>query len=245
MIDLHSHILPDLDDGAADWEESLEMARMAVEDGIRTTVASPHLFRHRAVNLAEINRKEAILDKIEGLKQRLEAAGIDLEIVPGCDFPLCFESLQLLEDNQILTINDGKRYLLLEFPDSSLPPATEDICFRLNSRGIIPIITHPERHFIFQEMPKKLQRLIDLGCLVQLTAASLTGGFGRQVARAAREMLRKGYCHILASDAHGLRSRPPLLSKALEAAILLIGRDRALAMVTTTPEKIINGKPCY
>ena len=244
MIDLHSHILPGLDDGASTWEVSLEMARMAVEDGIHTMVASPHLFRHRAINLAEVNHKEAILDKIREFKQKLEAAGLDLEILPGCDFPLSFEGLQLLENNQILTINDGKRYLLLEFPDSSLPPATEDICFRLNSKGIIPIITHPERHFIFQEMPKKLQRLIDLGCLVQLTGASLTGGFGRQVARAAREMLRKGYCHILASDAHSPSYRPPLLSQALEAASSLVGQKPALAMVTTTPEKIIKGEPC-
>lgn len=244
MIDLHSHILPGLDDGASTWEDSLEMARLAVEDGIRTMVASPHLFQHRAVNLSEVNYKEAILAKISEFKQQLEAAGLDLEILPGCDFPLSFEGLQLLENNQILTINDGKRYLLLEFPDSSIPPATEDICFRLNSKGIIPIITHPERHLIFQEMPKKLQRLIELGCLVQLTAAGLTGGFGRQVARAAQEMLRNGYCHILASDAHNPRSRPPLLSKALEAASSLVGQKRALAMVTTTPEKIIKGEPC-
>jgi protein-tyrosine phosphatase len=244
VIDIHSHILPGLDDGAATWEDSLEMARMAVADGIRTIVASPHLFRHRTVNLAEVNHKEIILDKIREFKQKLAAAGLDLEILPGCDFPLCFEGLQLLENNQIFTINDGGRYLLLEFPDSSLPPATEDICFRLSSKGIIPIITHPERHFIFLEMPKKLQRLIDLGCLVQLTATSLTGGFGRQVARAAREMVRKGYCHILATDAHSPSFRPPLLSKALEAASSLVGQTQALAMVTTTPEKIIKGEPC-
>ncbi len=244
MIDLHTHILPGLDDGASSWEDSLEMARMAVEDGIRTMVACPHLFQHRSIDLAAVNHKEAILEKIREFKQKLEAAGLDLGILPGCDFPLSFEGLQLLENNQILTINDGKRYLLLEFPDSSLPPATEDICFRLSSKGIIPIITHPERHLIFMERPKKLQRLIDLGCLVQITAASLTGGFGRQVARAAREMLRHGYCHILASDAHNPRSRPPLLSQALEAASSLVGRERALAMVTSTPEKIIKGEPC-
>ncbi|MCX5891984.1 MAG: phosphotransferase, partial [Deltaproteobacteria bacterium] len=197
-----------------------------------------------AINRAEVNSKETILATVSEFKQKLEAAGLDLKILPGCDFPLSFEGLQLLENNQILTINDGKRYLLLEFPDSSLPPATEEICFSLNSKGIIPIITHPERHLIFQEMPHKLRRLIDLGCLVQLTGASLTGGFGRHVARAARAMLRKGYCHILASDAHSPRSRPPLLSQALETASSLVGRERALAMVTTTPGKIIKGEPC-
>ncbi len=245
MIDVHAHILPDLDDGPSTWEDSLEMARMAVDDGIRTMVASPHLFKSRSVNLAEINHKDKIFDKINDFKQKLLTAGIDLEVIPGCDFPLSFEGLQLLEDGQVITINDGKRYLLLEFPDSSLPPAAEEICFRLQSKGLTPIITHPERHFIFREMPEKLRRLLDLGCLAQITAASLTGGFGRGVARTAREMLRKGYCHILASDAHDPRRRPPLLREAVEEASSLVGKDRALAMVTTTPEKIIKGEPCF
>ncbi|MCX5891893.1 MAG: tyrosine protein phosphatase, partial [Deltaproteobacteria bacterium] len=91
MIDLHSHILPGLDDGASTWEDSLEMARMAVEDGIRTMVASPHLFQHRAINRAEVNSKETILATVSEFKQKLEAAGLDLEILPGCDFPLSFE----------------------------------------------------------------------------------------------------------------------------------------------------------
>ena len=244
MIDLHSHILPDLDDGPVSWEDSLEMARMAVEDGIRTMVASPHLYQHRSINPAEINHKEAIFKKISELKERLGAAGLDLEILPGCDFPLSYEGLQLLENNQVFTINDGQRYLLMEFPETSVPPGTEEICFRLNSKGLVPIITHPERHLIFQEMPDKLRRFVDLGCLVQITSTSLTGGFGSQVARVARQMLRKGHGHILASDAHNSKTRPPLLSKALEEAAAVVGRKRALAMVTTTPEKIIKGEPC-
>jgi protein-tyrosine phosphatase len=244
VIDLHSHILPGLDDGAATWEDSLQMARMAVEDGIRTMVATPHLYPTRSFSREGVNYKGLILEKIGEFKEKLEAAGIDLEILPGCDFPLSYESLQLLEDNQILTINDGQRYLLLEFPDSSLPPATEEICFRLTSKGIIPIITHPERHLIFQEMPNKLGRLIDLGCLVQVTGSSLIGGFGRRVARTARELLRKGYCHVLASDAHDPQWRPPLLSKAVEQASSQVGRDQALDMVTILPERIVKGEPC-
>ena len=244
MIDIHSHILPGLDDGASTWEDSLQMARLAVEDGIRTMVASPHLFKNRTVNLAEINHKDEILNKITEFKQKLLTAAIDLEILPGCDFPLSFESLQLLDEGRVFTINDGRRYLLLELPDASLPPATEEICFRLQSNGLTPIITHPERHFVFQEMPKKLERLLDLGCLAQITGASLIGGFGRQVARISREMMRKGYIHLLASDAHDTKRRPPLLGQALKEASSLVGKDQALAMVTVIPEKIIRGEPC-
>lgn len=244
MIDLHSHMLPGLDDGAASWEDSLEMARMAVADGIRTMAVTPHLYKNHSVNTPEIICKDLILAKVEELKQKLLTAGIDLEIIPGCDFPLSYEGLQLLEDGQVLTINDGGRYLLLEFPHSSLPPAAENICFQLLSKGLTPIITHPERHFLFMEMPKKLKRFLDLGCLAQMTACSLTGGFGRQVARAARDMLRHGYIHLLASDAHDTRRRAPLLRPALEEASSLVGKDRALAMVTVTPDKIIRGETC-
>ena len=245
MIDLHSHILPGLDDGASTWEDSLQMARMAVEDGIRTIVATPHLYKSRRAERGKINLKAEVLAKISEFKERLAAEDIDLEILPGCDFPLNFESLQLLDDDQVYTINDGKRYLLLEFPDAALPPASEDICFRLQSKGITPIITHPERHFIFSEMPKKLQRLLDLGCLAQVTASSLTGGFGRAVARVAREMMRQGYFQIMATDAHGTRGRPPLLRQALEKASSIVGKERALAMVTSIPEKIIRGEPWF
>ncbi len=245
MIDLHSHILPELDDGASTWEDSLEMARLAVEDGIRIMAATPHLFKTRRVNLAAINHKGEILNKINEFKQKLLAADLHLEIIPGCDFPLSFESLELLDGDQVFTINDGRRYLLLEFPEGSIPPATEDICFRLRSQGLTPIITHPERHFVFQQTPEKLGRLLDLGCLAQLTGGSWTGRFGRQVARVARKMVRKGYIHLLASDAHSPRHRPPLLSQAVKEAASLVGKEQALAMVTSTPEKIIRGEPCF
>jgi protein-tyrosine phosphatase len=244
VIDIHSHILPDIDDGAETWEEALQMARLAVADGIRIMVASPHLFRKRTNNQWEINHKEDILAKIEEFNQKLQAEGLELEILPGCDFPLSFEGLQLLDDDQVLTINDAKRYLLLEFPYSALPPASEDICFRLLSKGLTPIITHPERHLVLQEMPKKLRRFLDLGCLAQLTANSLTGGFGRRVAQVSREMLAQGYIQVLASDCHNPRKRPPLLQQAIKMAATVVGKERAQALVNGNPEKIVKGQPC-
>ncbi|MEW6657597.1 MAG: CpsB/CapC family capsule biosynthesis tyrosine phosphatase [Thermodesulfobacteriota bacterium] len=242
MIDLHCHILPGLDDGPQTWEESLEMASQAVKDGIRVLVATPHLFRHRRVNLQELNEKEAIFQKISEFREKLAAAQIPLEILPGCDFPLSFETLELLEQDRVITINDARRYLLLELPDTSLPPATEEICFSLRSKGITPIITHPERHWVFQERPEKLGRLLDLGCLAQLTAGSLTGFFGRQVAKLSRTLVKKGLIHVVATDAHSTQGRLPVLSEAVAQLSRLIGKDAAAAMVTTIPEKIIHGE---
>jgi protein-tyrosine phosphatase len=193
MIDVHSHILLGIDDGARELEEALEIARLAVADGIRVMVATPHLFKHNTVDLGAINEKRVILEHLDTFRDRLAAEGIDLEILPGCDVPLSPEALSLLEEDRVLTVNDGKRYLLLELPDFSLPPALEDICFGLQCRGITPIITHPERHLFIQEQPDKLRRVINLGCLAQLTASSLTGGFGRQVAKVSRQLVKKGY----------------------------------------------------
>lgn len=245
MIDIHAHILPGLDDGAKTWEQSLQMAQMAVEDGIKMMVATPHLFKSRIIDMKQVNPKEIILQHVDELRQKLLEEKIPLEIVPGCDFPLGFESLQLLDDGRALTINDANRYLLLELPDTSLPPATEEICFHLQSKGITPIITHPERHMIFQEMPYKLKRLIDLGCLAQMTGNSLTGWFGRRVKKISRQLVKLGYIHVFATDAHDLKRRPPLLKQALTELSRLVGENRALAMVSDIPAKIIHGEPCF
>ncbi|MBM4300384.1 MAG: hypothetical protein FJ121_02475 [Deltaproteobacteria bacterium] len=245
MIDIHAHILPGVDDGAKNWEQSLEMARMAVADGITVMVATPHLFKGRSTDLTQLNTKEIILQHVAQLRHRLSEERIPLELIPGCDFPLGFESLKLLDDGRALTINDAKRYLLLELPDTSLPPAIEEICFHLQARGITPIITHPERHLVMQEMPYKLKRLIDLGCLVQMTGNSLTGWFGRRVKKIARQFVKLGYIHLLATDAHDPKRRPPLLSAAVAELSRLVGEKRARAMVSDIPGKIIAGEPCF
>jgi protein-tyrosine phosphatase len=245
MIDIHSHILPGIDDGAKNLEQSLQMARMAVEDGITVMVATPHLFKGRTTDLSQLNSKEKILQHVAKLRQKLYEEKIPLEIFPGCDFPLSFEALQLFDHGRALTINDANRYLLLELPDTSLPPATEEICFYLQSKGITPIITHPERQMILQEMPYKLKRLIDLGCLAQMTGNSLTGWFGRGVKKLSRQLVKLGYIHLLATDAHDPKRRPPLLSAAVTELTRLVGEKRAQAMVNDIPGKIIAGEPCF
>jgi len=242
VIDVHSHILPGIDDGARDLEEALEMARLAVADGIRVMVATPHLFKDKTGDLEAINEKRTILEHLERFRDRLAAEDIVLEVLPGCDFPLSAKALSLLEEDRALTVNDGNRYLLLELPHFAIPPSLEDICFRLQSQGLTPIITHPERHPLLLERPDRLGRLVDQGCLAQLTACSLTGGFGRQIAKASRQLVKQGYIHLLASDAHNTRGRPPVLSKAVSELTRLIGPEQARAMVSQTPEKIIKGE---
>lgn len=242
MIDLHAHILPALDDGARDLAEALAMARLAVADGIRTLVATPHLFWQDSHSARKINEKAIVLEQLHIFRDQLAAADIPLEILPGCDFPLHQEALRLLEEDRALTINDGRRYLLLELSNFAIPPFLAEICFRLQGQGITPIITHPERNPLIQEKPERLVQLLDLGCLAQLTASSLTGGFGRRVARFARELVRRGYVQVVASDAHGVRHRPPLLQPAVAELRALVGTAKAEQMVLGWPERIIRGE---
>ncbi len=243
MLDLHTHILPGLDDGAGSWEEALEMARLAAADGVTAVVATPHLFQHRSAYQGEINGPEKIIPAVRKLQEKLTEAGIDLQVFPGCEAPLFPELPEMLQEGRVMTVNRGNRHIFVEMPDTVIPPATEYLVFRLNSMGIVPIITHPERNPVFQEMPEKLGRLLRLDCLAQITAASLTGAFGRRVARFAKQLVKQGYVQFMASDAHDARRRPPILSQGLKKLAKLVGEAKAWDMVFTLPERIIQGAP--
>ena len=245
MIDLHAHILPGIDDGPKTLEDSLEMARLAVADGITTMVATPHLFRHKSVNLNDLNSPETIFRAVEDFSQKLTAAEIDLTVLPGCEIPLFSDIIKFIDTDQVVTINRGQRYICLELPDSIIPPAMEDIIFQLNSRGLTPIITHPERNPVLYEMPQKLRRFVSLGCLTQITARSLTRGFGWRVFWFTKRLLREGLVHLMATDAHNRNSRPPTMGKAVQKLSKLVGESRAWDMVTTFPEAIIQGRPLF
>lgn len=243
MIDIHIHILPGIDDGPRSLEDSLKMARMAVADGIKTMVATPHLFRRKSVDLSATNNPEAIRQAVQSFNRKLSEEGIELTVLPGCETPLFPEIIQFIDDNRIITINDGRRYISLEMPETVIPPATEDLVFQLNSRGLTPVISHPERNLMFYEMPDKLNRLLSLGCLSQITARSLTRGFGWRVARFTKKLLRLGLVHVMATDAHSVDHRPPVLSEALVKLKRLVGESRAWDMVSTIPERLIRGEP--
>ncbi len=241
MIDLHTHILPGLDDGAKTWDEALEMARLAAADGVKALVATPHLFQFREIYQGDINGPEKILLTAQELQEKLAELKVDLKIIAGCEAPLFPELLELVRQGTVLTLNNAGRYLFLEMPDMVIPLATENIFFRLNSSGIIPIITHPERNPAFQESPHKLAGLLRLNCLAQITAASLLGGFGRRVAGFTKQLVKTGCVHLMASDAHDARHRPPLLSPGVKKLAKLIGESRAWDMVSSLPEKIVRG----
>ena len=235
MIDLHSHVLPNLDDGAKDLDEALEMCRMAAADGIEILAATPH-FRPTVYE----NGQENILLAVARLQQELDGKGIFLKLVPGVDIHVSPEVLLFLEQNPRLLFRG--RYALIEFPAQSIPPSIEDFFFRMRLTGITPIVSHPERNREVQNDPKVLESMVDRGALFQVTAMSLTGDFGDPVRATAFRMVKSGLAHVVASDAHSPRHRAPILSKALRALENLIGPEKAKMMVEETPLKILQGE---
>ncbi len=231
MIDLHNHLLPDWDDGAADAAESLRMMEIAKADGITRIVLTPHVFR-----MTRPGRD------VKDLKPRMDRFLVrprpkGIELLPGAEVGYVTGLVQEVKDLG-LTIN-GTNYVFIEFPALHLPDEAPDLVSRLMRDDLIPIISHPERNAVFARSPRSLYDLVRRGALGQLTAQSLTGGFGRRARRAAEAFLELGLVHLVASDAHNAGLRPPRLSEAVAAASKIVGPGKAQALVTSVPEAIL------
>jgi len=237
MIDLHAHILPNLDDGPRGWHESLEMCRMAFDDGIRTLVATPH-----TLNGVYSNSSAKIKEQTLSLQALLHKEGIPLTIIPGSDVRIYPALTSLIENGEALTVNDNKRYIILELPDLFPLPAVKRLILDLIGRGITPVISHPERVSQIQQDSAAIYELLEEGALSQVTAMSVTGEFGKGVKGFVEKMLKYDMVHIIATDCHDVVRRPPILSGAVEMASRIVGREKALAMVTTTPQAVVEGK---
>jgi protein-tyrosine phosphatase len=234
MVDVHCHILPEVDDGAKTWDIAVAMCRMAAEDGIDHIVASPHANSEYIYNREQHEQR---LDQLRAL-----VAG-QLQFSLGCDFHFSYENIQDLLANPDRYCIGNTRYLLVEFSDFSLPPNVSDLLLNLSANGITPIITHPERNPILQRTPKMVLQWAANGALVQVTANSLTGRWGGAAKKVAEFLAKNGAVHVLATDAHNTESRPPVLSAARDLMAKLVGKDAALAMVESIPRAIVSGEP--
>jgi protein-tyrosine phosphatase len=210
VIDLHSHVLPGLDDGAQTIEDSCELARAARADGIATIAATPHV---RADYPTTADQMEA---GVETVRRALAGAGIPVEIVPGGEIALDALPGLSREDLARFTLGASGRYLLVEFPYGGWPLDLEHRVFELLASGLTPILAHPERTRDVQNDPKRLARAVAGGALVQVTAAAIDGRLGRNPKGAATRLIELGLVHVLASDAHTPDIRAIGLSKALE-----------------------------
>jgi protein-tyrosine phosphatase len=240
MIDLHSHILYDIDDGAVTLAESLAMARMAVADGTRVLVATPHSpgssgSRHYDPAL--------IRARVAELNTALAAEQVALELVAGTE--ICYDAgvVERLKRGELLTYGQS-RTILLELAHNNLPPMLERTLFSIQVSGYRVVLAHPERIIEVQQDPNRLLPLIERGVLMQITAAALLGQQGERLQTTATTLLTHGMVHIIASDTHGLPPRrPPLLAAARDRAAALIGQAAAAALVESNPSAVLYGQP--
>jgi protein-tyrosine phosphatase len=234
LIDIHTHILPGVDDGAKDFEESLRMIEVARRCGTTDLVASPHSDHKYHYDLAKVSQLIADLE---------EAAAGFPRIHRGCDCHFHFDNIQAaLRDPQLFTIN-GRGYLLVEFADNRIENATLSILETLMANGMTPVITHPERNPILRTRMRDLRKWVDRGCLLQVTAASLMGDFGKSAQQFAESLMKHDLVHFLASDSHSSTWRSPDLRPAYEWVERHYGASRAERLMRDNPRAAIEGLP--
>lgn len=238
MIDIHTHILPGIDDGVRTEEESVAFAKIAVEDGITRMVATPHCKEGSWENDLTVVRKQVAV-----LQAVLERHRIPLDLLPGAEVHICPDLVARIRDGRAPTLADNGKTLLLELSLTQPPPVElENLVFKLKLAGILPIFAHPERIQYFHDDIDRYAEVIRLGAWGQITAGSVLGTFGSGARQFSEELIRKGLIHVLASDAHNTRGRPPRLMEALEVIAGWIGDDAAGRMVNSTPESLLAGR---
>jgi protein-tyrosine phosphatase len=233
MVDIHCHILPEVDDGARSWDIAVEMCRMAAADGITHMVATPHANDKYAYDR---DQHEATA------RELMERTGGAPEISVGCDFHFSYENVQeALVNSSPYTIG-RTRYMLVEFSDYSIPPMFLNNLHQFTLKGLRLVITHPERNPLLQRRPEQLLEWVEHGAIIQVTANSLSGYWGKTAQNVARSLLESEAVHIVATDAHDLKARPPLLSRARRIVADWMDEEVADALVTHNPAAIIRNE---
>jgi protein-tyrosine phosphatase len=238
MIDLHCHLLPGIDDGPETLTEALAMARLALANGIEEAHVTPHLHPGRWEN-----DLPAISAAVEAYRGALAAASIPLDIGFAAEVRLDYEIVPLIEAGRVPFLGklEGYQVMLLEFPHSHVPVGADKFVAWLLAHNIRPLIAHPERNKDVMRDPARLEPFVQAGCLLQLTADSVNGGFGELCAQRAREFLERGWVSVLASDAHDTVDRPPRMAPGRDAAAQIVGEEEARRMTHGTPLRIVRG----
>lgn len=235
MIDIHSHILPGVDDGARTTVEALDMLRMAVDQGVTTQVLTPHIHFGRFENT-----KSQLTEHFLRFRDLVAAENLPISLLLGAEIRIGPELMQLVQQDQIPWLGEyqGKNTFLLEFPRIDVPHGSDNLVRWLIQKNIMPIIVHPERNKTFLNNPKKLQTFIDLGCPLQVTASSLTGKFGEDAQTMALKLIKNDQVLAIASDCHNLKGRAPDLLEAYHQVQGIDGIAQACRLCQSQPEMV-------
>ena len=236
MIDLHTHLLWDWDDGPDDRAQARTMCRIAEKDGTTVIALTPHVFRMSRHD----NDLGLLRQRMVEFDEEMRDSGIAIEFHWGAEVFVHAEVVRAIELYRF-TI-DETSYVFLEFAAGGVPVGAANMLAQLLGKGFVPIISHPERNRGFAARPELLFEFVSMGCAAQVTAASLTGELGKETRATAGLFMSNNLVHIIASDAHRAIGRPPGLSRAVEAASKIVGESKAKAMVTEIPRAILENK---
>jgi protein-tyrosine phosphatase len=236
MIDIHCHILPEIDDGARMLSESIDMAKEAAKQGIHTIVATPH---HR--NNQFENYFPDILTRVDDLNNALKQEDIPVNILPGQETRIYGDFVEGLLTKEILPVNLNTQYVLVELPTSTVPKYTNKLLYDLQMEGYTPVIVHPERNSELLSNPEKLYEFVKNGVLSQVTAASLVGKFGKKIRNFSHEIVQSNLAHFVASDAHNTNNRGFMMDKAWDELERTYGLQ-SIDYFQENAEKLISGE---
>lgn len=236
LVDIHCHLLPGIDDGAADLQASLAMARMSVAQGVETIVLTPH-----QLGAFDHNRGDDIRQRTAELQAEITRQGIPLSILPGADVRIEDSMMSRLLEGDVLTLGDHGKHVLLELPHELYFPL-EPILDELRRHGMVGVLSHPERNGGLLARQDLIESLVDYGCLMQVTSGSLVGGFGPDSQAMAERMVKQGLVHFLSTDGHSPKRRRPRLADGLAAATRLVGEDVARLWCADNPRAVAEGR---
>lgn len=236
LVDIHAHLLPGIDDGSPDMETSIQLAKAAVADGITHALMTPHHLNGRFNN-----HKQDVIEATAQFQEQLNQAGIDLTIFPSQEVRLSSEIPTALDNDDILFCDEDGTYMLLEMPSEDVPLYAKEMTYQLLSRGITPIIVHPERNSRILKEPQLLQEFLEQGCLTQVTASSYVGIFGKKIEDLSDRLIAAGQVATFASDAHSLAKRESKMTQAYDKLAKQVGSSVATTFKQNAQD-IINGE---
>lgn len=242
LVDSHCHILPGLDDGPSNWSDSLRMARIAVENGISTLIATPHQYAETCQLSSTQATCEAIRQKVQEFQAQLDEASISLRVLPGAELRIGEDLVKQVEADRLMTLADGGVYLLLELPHDIYIPI-DRIVEQARQRGLRLVLAHPERNMGILAKQSIVEQLVHTGVYIQITGTSLEGTFGPEVQHFAEKILQAGHAHLVATDAHGANGRRPMLGRAYGRVVDSLGERAAQTLCCENPKAILAGQP--
>jgi len=239
MIDFHSHIIPEIDDGSRSIEETMLLIKEAKRAGFKKIIATSHYMEYR-FEFNETSRKK-LLDIIKSESNDL---GINIEFYLGSEVYVSYDMVELLEESKASTINDTN-YVLLELPMECEMPNLKNIIYNLLGHGYVPIIAHPERYDYVKENPNWLIEYIEIGVLFQANYGSVIGLYGKDAQNTVKKLLKNDMIHLLGSDVHRAQTVYAKMSEILEELEKIIDKRKLKQLTTINAEKVLENKPVY